>query len=117
MTAGRLIRFVDDELVQFADAAAAGDREGACRALERAHILAQPRLAPHLRVHWAMLRYALREGDARETAGHVFRIALAPVGALIGRIPAGNTGRANLSAFAAMPVPADLRARLDEVGQ
>jgi len=116
MTAGPPTPFVD-ELARFAAAAASGDGAGAWQALERAHILAQLRLAPHLRVHWAMFRYALDHRDGREAAGQLLRLALAPVGALVGRIPAGNTGRANVSAFAAMSIPADLRARLDEAGQ
>jgi hypothetical protein len=36
------------------------------------------------------------------------RIILAPLGALTGRLPVGNTGRSNVSAFAPMPIPADL---------
>ncbi len=41
------------------------------------------------------------------------RLALAPIGALTGGIPAGNTGRSNISAFETMAIPADLRDALD----
>ena len=34
--------------------------------------------------------------------------ALVPPGSLTGRLPMGNTGRARISAFRSMPVPADL---------
>ena len=96
------------EIDRSALAAAAGDLEGAWCALERAHILAQPNIGSHLRVHLLMLRLAVKHADRREATGQIYRLLLAPVGALSGRIPVGNTGRANVSAFKPMPVPADL---------
>lgn len=39
----------------------------------------------------------------------MLRLALAPLGNLTGRIPQGNTGRSNVSAFQSMEVPDDLR--------
>lgn len=78
-------------------------------ALERAHILSQPLLLKHLHVHALMLGFAVRTGDIREAAGQLARLFLAPLGALTGRLPWGNTGRSNLSAFKAMPIPDDLR--------
>lgn len=100
------------ELRRHAAAVSAGDTSAAWTALERAHILSQPRLVPHLRVHVAMLRHAIATRDLHETLGQLARIILAPFGAATGRIPAGNTGRANVSAFRPMPIPADLRAAL-----
>lgn len=94
----------------FADAVRRGDTEAAWRALERAHILSQPLLGQHMRIHWLMLRYAIRLRDVREIFGQIMRLVLAPAGALTGRIPAGNTGRSNVSAFVSMPVPEDLLA-------
>ena len=80
--------------------------------LERAHILAQMELGPHCRSHWRMLRLALRTRDWREALGQLVRLALAPVGNLSGRLPVGNTGRADVSAFAPMTIPPDLQAIL-----
>lgn len=97
------------EMARHAAAANAGDVDAAWRALELAHIVAQPQLGPHLRVHLRMLAYALRTRAGREVIGQIARLALAPVGWLTGRLPAGNTGRSDVSAFAAMPVPADLQ--------
>ena len=77
-------------------------------ALERAHILAQPYFVAHLASHWHMLGFALAVHDWREAAGQLFRLALVPLGSLTGRLPAGNTGRARVSAFRPMPMPADL---------
>ena len=89
-----------------------GDEAAAWTALERAHIVSQPSLGPHLRVHWLMLGYAVRLRQPREIAGQAIRLALAPLGAITGRIPWGNTGRADVSAFEPMPIPADLAAAL-----
>ncbi|GMM92311.1 DUF3703 domain-containing protein [Qipengyuania sp. MTN3-11] len=81
--------------------------------LERAHILAQTRFWPHLETHSKMLRLALRRRDWREVVGQLFRLALAPLGNLTGRLPLGNTGRSNVSVFAPMELPPDLHAILD----
>jgi hypothetical protein len=100
------------ELSRHRAAARIGDTGAAWWTLERAHILSQPELRLHLRVHLAMLFYALRRADLIEASGQAMRLALAPAGALTGRIPLGNTGRARISAFRSMPVPADLSAIL-----
>tara|TARA_R100001244_G_scaffold86820_11_gene66557 strand:+ start:27846 stop:28193 length:348 start_codon:yes stop_codon:yes gene_type:complete len=94
-------------------AARAGRIDQAWHHLERAHIVAQTRLLAHCRSHWTMLLFAVRLGDWREGAGQIFRLALAPLGNLTGRLPVGNSGRANVSAFVAMEIPSDLRSILD----
>lgn len=90
-----------------------GDSAKAWAALERAHILSQTHLTWHLTSHWEMLKFAVAERDAKECIGQVTRLALAPLGSLTGRIPIGNTGRSNVSAFEPMPIPEDLR---DKIG-
>jgi hypothetical protein len=101
---------IEIELDRHHHAARVGDTGAAWWTLERAHILSRTVLVLHLRVHWAMLTYALRTFDAVEVVGQAARLLLAPIGEVTGRTPAGNTGRARVSAFAPMPVPADLRA-------
>jgi hypothetical protein len=75
------------------------------RWLEAAHVLGQTSLPLHWRSHTAMLRYALALGDAREATGQLLRLALAPLGHLLARLPLGNIGRSHVSAFRPM-VPA-----------
>ena len=82
--------------------------------LERAHIIAQMRLVPHLVSHWAMLRLALHQRDAREVMGQLLRLFLAPIGNLTGHLPLGNTGRSTVSAFAPMDIPRDLQHAMSE---
>jgi hypothetical protein len=76
--------------------------------LERAHVLAQRRTLRHTYVHWLMLRAGLSQRDYREVIGQLLRMIAA---VLVSRIwiPLGNTGRARVSAFKPMAVPADLR--------
>lgn len=98
---------------ELAAARAAWDNDAAWAALERAHILSQPWAGPHVRCHLTMLVLACRTRDLREVAGQLYRSVLAGPGSTTGRIPLGNTGRARVSAFRPMPIPADLAAILD----
>jgi hypothetical protein len=100
---------LDAELQTLATARADGDVAQQWHALERAHILSQVSLLPHIHVHWLMLGLAQRLGQGREVAGQALRLLLAPLGKLTGRIPWGNTGRATVNAFTPMPIPPDLR--------
>jgi hypothetical protein len=108
----RLPEAFAQEMADYRAARRMHDKVAAWRALERAHTLSQPVLALHLKAHLEMLKYALVTRDGRELIGQMARLALAPFGSLTGRIPYGNTGRANVSAFQPMPIPDDLRAVL-----
>jgi hypothetical protein len=95
------------------DAAGAARRRGDTSSewthLERAHILSQPMAVPHIRTHVAMLGAGLRRHDRREVVGQLLRLVVAGPGSLTGRYPVGNTGGADVSALAPMPIPEDLR--------
>ncbi len=78
----------------------AGDLQAAFSLLERAHLLGQRQLGRHWAVHVWMLRIGWRRGDLGEV--------------LTGRLPVGNTGGSNVSAFASLPVPPDLQTLLTE---
>lgn len=110
-------RLIGEELAAFRVAHLAGNITAAWVALERAHILSQPYLGPHLANHWAMLGFAVELRDWREVAGQLARLILAPLGALTGSIPIGNTGRSNVSAFKPMPIADDLRAKMNGLVQ
>jgi hypothetical protein len=81
-------------------------------ALERAHILSQPRARLHLRVHLAMLWYAAASLDLGEVLAQLGRTILAYPSSRWGFAPLGNPGSARVSAFVPMPIPADLAAIL-----
>ena len=63
-----------------------------------------------------MLTRGVGDGDVHEVFGQMLRLALAAPGSWLKRSPVGNTGRANVSAFVAMPIPDDLRVLLDGSG-
>jgi hypothetical protein len=94
-----------------------GDATAEWAHLERAHILSQPMAGAHVRTHVAMFAAALRRRDRRELVGQVFRIVVAAPGSITGKYPLGNTGGANVSAFAPMPVPEDLQRFLPQKGE
>ena len=90
------------------------DRSAEWAHLERAHILSQPMAGAHVRTHLAMFTAALRRHDGRELGGQLFRIIVAAPGSITGRYPVGNTGGADVSAFAPMPIPDDLQPLLPD---
>ena len=49
-----------------------GDVEAAFRSLERAHVLGQSSTRLHTRVHWSMLRWAMRQRRSNEAVGQLF---------------------------------------------
>lgn len=56
----------------------------------------------------AMLQLAWRTADHNEILGQAMRLALVPVGHVVHRLPLGNPGRSNVSAFVPMPIRADI---------
>lgn len=109
----RLTGHFEGELANAAEAEATGDLTRAWRSLERAHVLSQAFAGPHLRVHWAMFAFAWRRGDVRELLGQLARLVLAAPGSWLGRAPRGNTGGADVGIFTPMPIPEDLREKLE----
>lgn len=94
--------------------ARAHDWDRAWSLLEDNHVLSQPFAWPHVVTHTHMLTLAVRSQDLREVLGQAARIALAVPGSLSGRYPKGNTGRSDVSMFAAMPIRKDLADLLEE---
>lgn len=112
--ATRIRPAVDHEL---AAAAVASQRTSQFHHLERAHVLGQASTREHVRVHWRMFRWALRERDAREATGQLLRIVGAATKTAIGFVPHGNTGGANVSPFRRMPIAPDLAEQIARARQ
>lgn len=85
------------------------DGETRWRWLMAAHIVGQHALGLHWHSHRAMLRHAIDTRDLLEAAGQCLRLLLVPLGHGLGRLPAGNTGRATVSAFEPMPVAPEIQ--------
>jgi len=108
-----LKRFFRAELQAAHGAEKRGDIQPAFTHLERAHILSQKYALAHAATHIRMLKLGWRTRDAREVVGQFTRAIAALLFSRIW-VPAGNTGRANVSAFAPMPLPEDLARVLKE---
>jgi len=96
----RLIRRLDTE----------ADGRARWRVLMAAHVLGQLHLRLHADSHLRMLRQAWQERNGREIAGQLLRLALVPIGHALGRLPAGNVGRATVSALRPMQPPEEVAA-------
>jgi hypothetical protein len=80
--------------------------------LERAHVLGQAYVGPHVRAHWAMLGCGWRQRSPREVVGQIVRLLVAAPASLAGVLPLGNTGGADVPMTKPMPISDDLRAIL-----
>lgn len=104
-----LERSVYQELIARFAATPPQDRAAQWRWLEAAHVVGQTDLRLHWHSHRTMLALAVATRNWPEAAGQVFRLALVPLGHALGRLPAGNIGRATVSAFRPMPVTSPVR--------
>ncbi|MFP5406080.1 MAG: DUF3703 domain-containing protein [Gammaproteobacteria bacterium] len=110
-TFGTRIRpFVDAELQAARLAGGRGDAHASFSHLERAHVLGQASTFQHVRVHFLMLRWAVRQRSAKEAVGQLMRIIGAATKTAAGWVPEGNTGGANVSPFRSMAIPPDVDA-------
>ena len=78
--------------------------------LQAAHIVGQRFFRLHVDSHLRMLHLAWQTRDWGEAVGQVFRLGLVPLGHLLGRLPAGNPGTADVSAFSTQEISPRLRA-------
>ena len=83
------------------------------RHLERAHVIGQESTTQHVRVHWQMLLFSVRNKMPKEFLGQVFRVAGAASKTAVGLVPRGNTGGSNISPFKKLPIPDDLQVIID----
>ena len=113
LTRGRR-EFFEGELARARRARREGRLDEAFACLERAHVIGQYWIGPHLLSHWEMLRVGLLRLDGREIFGQLLRLALVVPGTWLGRLPDGNTGGANVNAFRKMPVDPELARLLAE---
>lgn len=94
----------------------AGRIDAAWACLEAAHILGQRNTKLHVGAHMAMWALAWRTRDGQELLGQLLRL-LAAAAATWLWVPAGNSGRSNVSPFKCLPLPADLAESVVAPGQ
>lgn len=72
--------------------------------LENAHVLGQESTYWHVKVHYLMLRWAIKQLDMNEAIGQMIRIIGAVLFTAIKGVPTGNTGGSNVSLVKVMPI-------------
>jgi hypothetical protein len=108
---------IQQNLAQARTARISGEWDVCWSLLEDAHVLSQPWVWPHVRVHAAMLAAGLRARDTREVRGQLLRLLAGGPASAVRRYPTGNTGRARISAIQPMPIRSDLAEVLARAGQ
>lgn len=83
--------------------------------MERAHVLGQSSTFEHVRVHYHMFAWGVRNRNYSEILGQILRLIGAAVLTPLGLIPKGNTGGSNISPFKSMPIPSDLETKLNSL--
>lgn len=91
----------------------ANELDAAMANLERAHVIGQQHVWPHVLSHWLMLRIELQRGRAAAAFGQLLRIALGALGSALDLVPTGNPGGSDIGMFKRMPIPSDLQAAID----
>lgn len=103
----------DAELARADDSIARGELDAAFAHLERAHVLGQDLVVPHVRSHGRMLALELRRRRPAAAFGQAVRVVLGALGSALGSVPAGNTGGSDVGLFRRMPIDPELRRRID----
>ena len=104
----RIGPFVRTELQEAQRARVRSQPEREFRHLERAHVIGQASTYWHVRVHWEMLLWGVRNHSLREVVGQIPRIIAAAMKTAIGWVPEGNTGGSYVSPFRPMPIDPEL---------
>ena len=108
-TYASLIRpYVDAEILASARTEQAGLPSAAFQHLEHAHVLGQESTVQHVRVHFKMFMWGVRQRSMKECVGQLVRIVGAATKTAFGLVPSGNTGGANISPFKPLPIAPEL---------
>lgn len=97
------------ELTRARELMRAGSYDAAFPHLERAHVLGQLYVWPHVLTHWLMLRVEVQRRAPLAVFGQAVRIVLGALGSAVGKVPVGNTGGSNVNMFAPMPIAPELQ--------
>ena len=72
--------------------------------LENAHVLGQESTYWHVKVHFLMFLWAIKNTKLSECLGQAFRLVGASTKTALGLVPKGNTGGSNISPFKTLPL-------------
>ena len=111
----RIKPYWDLEIAAAKESASNGNRQAEFQHLERAHVLGQNSTLLHTRTHILMLLWGIRKRNIKEVASQILRITGAATKTILGLIPSGNTGGANVSPFKKMPIAPELQLIINTV--
>lgn len=103
----------DSEIALAKGFIARGELEAGFAHLERAHVIGQAFVVPHVRSHWLMLKVECRRRRPVAAVGQMVRIVLGALGSAVGVVPVGNTGGSDVSMFKRMPIGPELQDIID----
>jgi hypothetical protein len=112
MNPGRRAAF-DTEIALAKECLSRGELEAGFAHVERAHVIGQAFVGPHVRSHWLMLKVEFRRRRLVAAFGQAVRIVLGVLGSAVGVVPVGNTGGSNVSMFKRMPIEPELQRIID----
>lgn len=104
--------FVEDEVQLYQVANSKGESDIAFNHLENAHVLGQESTYWHVKVHFLMFVWAIRNRSPKEFFGQILRMVGALTKTAIGLVPIGNTGGSNISPFQKLPLKPEHRAAI-----
>ncbi len=87
--------------------------EAGFKHLERAHVIGQAYVIPHVVSHWLMFKVEVRRRQPVAAFGQAVRIVLGALGSAVGVIPTGNTGGSDISMFNRMPIEPELKSVME----
>ncbi|MEQ8954502.1 MAG: DUF3703 domain-containing protein [Gammaproteobacteria bacterium] len=103
----------DNEISQAKQLITSGNLDEGFAHLERAHVIGQAFVAPHVKSHWLMLKVEFQRRQPAAVLGQLARIMLGALGSAVGVVPVGNTGGTNISMFKPMPIAPELQKLID----
>ncbi len=99
--------YIKREMIRSYRAQKIGDPAMEFRHLENAHVLGQESTYWHVKVHYLMLCWAIKQRDINEISGQIIRIIGAALLTAIEGVPIGNTGGSNVRLLKVMPISAE----------
>lgn len=101
--------YFDIELEKYKTENISGNFINAWNHLERAHIIGQKYPYAHTLVHWKMLKFGFKIKSGKEVFGQIPRLIFGGVKSLVGKIPIGNPGGANVPSLKSFPIKKELQ--------
>ena len=96
--------FVNEELLLAEQAERSGNISVAFAHLENAHVIGQESTYWHVKVHFLMLLWGIKQQNISEVIGQLIRVVGAAALTAVKGVPIGNTGGSNVSPVKPIPI-------------